>query len=254
MKKSFFSVITLLSMTTLYAQYPEIVAGGALSMCASFDGYTAADLSTGNNIPYQVRGKTAFTAGVNGGKALLSGKNGATIIYECKNNLDFDKPGTLMVWFKAAENWHKNPPPFIIFWGLGGGPKGYLGLRISRYPVKDCPCRRNLELWIYHADPKRKPATLTLQPPTESKLCQGWHLVALAWSGDQVFMSYDGTPFRAYKLDQPITNADYKHFTHFSLGFQDSSFLLDDFRIYGKKLSDDELLKIWQQGIKKGGI
>ena len=44
MKKSFFSVITLLSMTTLYAQYPEIVAGGALSMCASFDGYTAADL------------------------------------------------------------------------------------------------------------------------------------------------------------------------------------------------------------------
>ena len=220
-------------------------------MYAGFEGDAAADLSIGRNVP-QLRGKAVFADGINGGKAVKSGKNGSTIVYECKDNLNFDKPGTLMVWFKADTDWHKNPPPFIIFWGLGGGPQGYLGLRISRYPVKDCPCRRNLELWIYHKDPARKPKTLTLQPPENSKLCEGWHLVAMAWSGDQIFLSYDGKPFRAYKLDKPLSNADYSHFPRFALGFPDSDFLLDDFCIYGKKLSDDELKKIYQQKTEKG--
>ncbi len=233
---------------TMMAASAKIVAADALTMSVNFnDGTTSAELANGRNTPVEERGAVKFVEGLHGSKALVSGSSGATIIYECKDNLNFDAPGTLMLWFKSNAEWHKTPPPPVVFWGLGGQNGGYLGVRISSMPTNVCACRRQLELMLYYCT-QRNDATYTLQPPALSKLCRGWHLMAMAWSGSQMFLSFDGMPFRPYQMEKPLSNAEYAHCSAFALGYPGSEFLLDDFRIYGKKLSDEELQEIWNVG------
>lgn len=238
----------LLAATSVFAadNPPKITAADALSLRVSFDNGTTAEVAAGRKTACEARGKVAYADGINGGKALISGVNGATMIYEFKNNVDFDQPGTMMMWFKANTDWHKNPPPFMVYFGWGNN-KGLLHVRVSRNPAKACICRRPMEVWLYHY-PNRRNATLVMQAPALTKLCQGWHLVAMAWDKDQLFLSYDGMPFRAYKLEKPFSNADFAHSPRFAVGQAVSEFLIDEFRVYKKKLSDDELQEVWELG------
>ena len=251
MNKRFLIISALLSVCAL-AQVTkaerEVVAQEALSLWLQFDGGCNADLATGRDTPTEIRGKASYAEGLSG-QALVSGKEGACGIYECKGNLDFDHPGTITVWFHSQGDWHANPGPQVVLWGLGND-KGYIGMRISSIPKDVCLCKRKLELCIYHST-KRRNATYTLQPPALTRLCRGWHMVSFAWAGDQLFLSFDGAPYKANQLTTPLSNAEFAHCTRFAVGYQANAFLVDDFRIYTKKLTDDELLKLYETGLAK---
>lgn len=224
---------------------PEIVASDTLLLHVGFDNTCNALAAKGNSKPASIHGKPQYQPRVNG-QALLGGKEGGYALYWCKGNLNFDKPGSITLWFKAAGEWHRKPGRGIVLWGLGNN-KGYIGFRISSMPTDVCPCRRPLQLTLYFSKMRRN-AEYSLPPPALTKICRNWHMASFAWDGDQLFMSYDGAPYKAFKLEKPFSNAEFEHSTRFGVNQHASDMLMDDLRIYGKKLTDEELNKIWNIG------
>jgi hypothetical protein len=68
-------------------------------------------------------------------------------------------------------------------------------------------------------------------------------------------MSLDGLPFTAKTLNGNVSSKALPS-SHYSIGSDDSqSYFLDEFKIYSRKLTDDEIKKIWiknQNKCRKG--
>ena len=243
MIRQIFFLFSLFIGTYLIAEVLP-TAHNSLLFKVDFDDNCDATIAVGNDKPHQIRGKATFLPGLTG-KAILSGKNNACITYECNGNINFDNPGSIVMFFKANSNWHKTTQPGITLWGLGNN-KGLIALRISRNPQSSCPCRRTFELLLLGIK-GRKNKVYSLQMPALSRICKNFHMISIAWAGDNLYMSCDGQNYRVHKQVRPLTNADFAHCKRFAIGNVTSSFLIDDFRIYGKKLSDDELALIWEK-------
>ena len=236
------------TVLTLCAANAAEVKDPAIKLQLDFENNCNATISAGRKTPAEIRGKITYAPGISG-QALDVNKNSGCPLYMTSGNLDFDKPGTIVFWFKSQNNWHKNPPSSVTFWGLGN-TKGYIGLRIratGKTPV--CPCRRPLTVSIFHSKLRRN-VEYTLAAPALTRVCRNWHMAVMAWENNQLYLSYDGAPARAYKLEKPFSNAEFAHSNRFGLGIG-PDYLLDDFRIYGRKLSNDELKKLYDEGISK---
>lgn len=250
-----FAAITWSTMAAENVQAPPIVAAEALTLSVSFNGSCDAELAAGRGKASETRGVIKYQDDAFG-KALVIGKDAGCALFDSKDNLDFDHPGAIVFWFKSLGDWHKNPGPTITFWGLGNN-KGYIGLRINSLAAPACPCRRPLVLAVYNSS-KRRNCEYPLQPPALTKVCRNWHMASVAWAGEQLFLSYDGAPYRAYKLEKALSNEEFAHCPRFAVGQPGGmAYLTNNFRIYGKKLSDEELNKIWENGIAQatsGGV
>lgn len=247
MIKKIFLLLLLIGSTLLIAEALP-TAHKSLLFKVDFDNNCDATIANGNDKPHQIRGKATFLPGLDG-KAILSGKGNACVTYECQGNIDFDKPGSIVMFFKANSNWHKTTQPGITLWGLGNN-KGLIALRISRNPQSSCPCRRTFELLLLDIK-GRKNKVYSLQMPALTRICKNFHMISFAWAGGNLYMSCDGQNYRVYKQIRPLSNADFVHCKRFAIGNTTSNFLIDDFRIYGKKLSDDELALIWENNKDK---
>ena len=77
-----------------------------------------------------------------------------------------------------------------------------------------------------------------------------WHLLVFAWSKNKIFMSIDGAPLSSKELTRDISDSALPS-AHFSIGAESlQSYLLDELTIYSRKLSDTEIVEIWQRGNK----
>jgi hypothetical protein len=247
MIKNIFLLFLITTISTVSAQNLP-VAHDALLFKVDFENNCDATIANGNDKAYQIRGKATYLPGLDG-KAILSGKGNACIIYECKDNINFDNPGSIVMFFKSNSNWHKTAQPGITLWGLGNN-KGYIGLRISNHPKNICPCRRTFELLILDVK-GRKNKGYYLQMPALSRICKNFHMISIAWAGSNLYMSCDGQNYRVFPQVRPLSNQDFANSKRFAVGNTTSSFLIDDFRIYGKKLSDEELSSIWERNKDK---
>ncbi len=216
-------------------------AGEKINLKVDFENSTTAQVAKGRKTASEFRGKTVFDNGF-AGKALRFGKNAGCVLYNTQKNLDFDQPGTIVMRIKA-ENWHNAKGGKVTFWGLGNA-NGHIVFQISDAPADKCPCQRRLEVVILHSK-KRRNVRYAINLPANNPICDGkWHSVAFGWDGDKILLSYDGMPFRAFKLQTPFSNAEFAHSPRFALGTNFGlNFLIDDFVIYGKKLSDAEIRK-----------
>ena len=69
----------------------------------SFDDETIeADITEGSEKPQSKFGKVAFADGISG-KALRCGKDGAKVRYLRPDNLNFDRPGTIVFFYKGVD-------------------------------------------------------------------------------------------------------------------------------------------------------
>lgn len=242
MKKHFlFAAAVCAAFTTVSAA--ESAAADALKFSCNFDDTTDAQIAPGRATAAEFRGVKVFEEGITG-KAIRIGDKAGCPLYLSKDNLDFDNPGSVVLWFKA-DSWHgQKSGRGVGFWGIGNA-KGLIMIQTASGKEGDCPCRRPLELYILHTA-KRKNTRHTITPPALTKLCQGWHMVSVAWNKESIFLSYDGAPYKAFKLQVPLSNEEFAHCNRFSIGSNfNKNFLVDNFSIYGKKLSDAELQKIW---------
>lgn len=224
------------------------VASDSLVFAVNFDDTTDAVKSVGRAAAAEFRGVKVFEEGISG-KAIRVGDKAGCPLYYTKDTLNFDNPGSVVIWFKA-DNWHgQKSGRGVGFWGLGNN-QGVILIQTASGPEGTCPCKRPLELYLLHSK-KRKNVRYLLQPPALTKLCQGWHMVSIAWEKENIFLSYDGAAYKSFKLQIPLSNEEFAHCNRFAIGSNyNKNYLVDNFRIYGKKLSDAELLQIWENGQK----
>jgi hypothetical protein len=197
--------------------------------------------------------KAVFVDGVYG-KGIRSGKGGAAIRFMRENNLDFDNPGTVNVWFKI-DCGHGTQGPAIPFWGIGADPqKGILTVGVLNDPMKLCPCRRQIG-FLFISRKRPKYARAFAVGTGARRICSGWHLLSAAWSGNKLFVSLDGVPYRSFELEKPLSNEELGYQKRFGVGwsYERWPFALDEFTVYGKKLSDAEIRKIYENGMKNIG-
>lgn len=193
-------------------------------------------------------GKVQYIDGIYS-KAIISGKNACAVRYMKADNLDFDNPGTITLWFKI-DCPHGTPGPAIPFFGIGNSAdKGILMLTILNDPMKICPCRRQIGFLFISQQRKSKAYVVN---SGEKRICSGWHLLSGAWSGNRLYVSLDGSPYRSFELEKPLSNAEFEYCKRFAIGanYDKWQFSIDEFRIYGKRLSDDEINSLYDNGMK----
>ena len=198
-------------------------------------------------------GKVIFVDGVYG-KGIRSGKGGTAIRFMRENNIDFDNPGTVNVWFKIDCE-HGTPGPAIPFWGVGSDDKrGILTVGVLNDPMKLCPCRRQIG-FLFISKKRPKYARAFGVKTGQRRICSGWHLLSSAWSGNKLFVSLDGVPYRSFELEKPLSDEELGYQKRFGVGwsYERWPYALDEFTVYGKKLSDDEIRKIYENGMKNIG-
>jgi hypothetical protein len=222
-------------------------AGDALRFELDFDrSGTQAGLSEGSAKPIHVFGTVSLRDGLLG-KALFCGEGGAKLRFATAENLDFDKPGSLSFWFFPLD-WDADHRYRCFFFGTESS-QGYFGIQQANDPKSHKPYDRALHLMILHS--KTLASAVFALPPFGKNGLGRWHLIAANWDANSVALSLDGQEFSVWQLkgqlDRKAIPSD-----HFSVGSdQHWNYLLDEFRIYSRKLTAQEVQNIYQQGLRK---
>ena len=219
-----------------------------LSFYQGFEDSVDADLSAGKEKPVWKAGTPRFESGLRG-RALFCGKGGAKLRYQRKDNLNFDRPGTIVFFYRPL-NWEteKNLPR-LFFWAIESG-KGYIGLQGANDPKNICMCERGFHLMLLFG--KRLPVKVYSTPPTGKKGCSGWHMLAFSWAGDQLFVKWDDQPSKVFANGMALQDSDFPE-NSFSVGSDSHwNYLLDDFMVYARRITDEELNQLYQANMKTG--
>lgn len=221
------------------------VASDAITFEQNFDKQSLLpEMAAGAAAPLLIFGKQNFAKGVNG-YSLLCGKGGAKVRYSAPDNIDFGKPGTVSLWF-FTENWQKGiGEPRTVFFATECS-KGYIGVETENDPKSISPLERKIILRILYS--AVLPDTRLALPAMGVKGDNMWHLLVFAWSGNKVYISLDGGSFSSKDFVNKVS-AQALPSTNFSIGADASqNYLLDEVRIYSRKLSDMEVNAIWERG------
>ncbi|MFA7230005.1 MAG: LamG-like jellyroll fold domain-containing protein [Victivallaceae bacterium] len=221
------------------------VASDAITFEQNFDSKSALpEMATGNAAPLLIFGKQSYAKGLSG-YALFCGKGGAKIRYSAQNNIDFDKPGAVSLWF-FTDNWQKSTGmPRVLFFATECS-KGYIGAETENDPKNIPLLERKIRLRILYSKliPDGYLALSALGPKADNM----WHLLVFAWHGNSIYMSLDGAPFSSKVLPSKISTKALPS-TDFSIGTEAfQNYLLDEVRIYSRKLSNIEVKAIWEKG------
>lgn len=240
-------LLMFLAMVGVWADneifYPEFE--DSVSFYLPFDAGVNADISVGREKPNHVLGKANFMPGLRG-NALVCGDGGANIRYWRKDNISFDRPGTLLFFYKGLD-WHEKKKSRVFFTGFEGS-NGFWGLQLPGWPANLCPCKWNLHLLFLYG--KRIPSKTFSIKINEGDGCNKWHMLALSWAPGQLRINADGRPGKTYKIDFDLTDADFP-IQVFSVGSTVQwRYLIDEYTIYNRRLSDGELLNIYEKMMK----
>lgn len=77
-------------------------------------------------------------------------------------------------------------------------------------------------------------------------------MLAFSWAGAQLFVKWDDQPSKVFANGMALTDGDFPE-NSFSVG-SDSlwNYLLDDFMIYTRRITDEELNQLYQANMKTG--
>lgn len=210
------------------------------------DKTTGADLSNGRETPLIQFGIPAFRPGLKG-QALFCGKGGAKLRFSRKDHLDFDKSGSMVLFYHPL-NWEKSvPAPRLFFWGIESA-KGYVGMQFANDPKNICACARPIQLMFLYG--KNIPNKVYQINAPGKKGCSSWHMLVFSWRKGQVKINYDDQAGKVFDLPFELTDKEFPDQT-FSIGSDsDWNYLLDEFTIYGRQLSDPEIQEIYKNAMK----
>ena len=243
-------IVTLLAAAgmTLAAQafplFPE-----SITFYHAFEDSAVADLANGKDRADVLR-KPVFVPGLHG-KAMLCGKGGGFLRFTRKDNLNFDKPGTILLFYKP-QHWEADKGkklPRLFFWAIDNG-RGYIGLQGANDPKHLCMCERPLHLYFLYG--KRLPSKAYEIPPLGKEGCKEvWNMLAFSWAGDKLYVKINDKPAKVLSHPLGLKDSDFPA-DYFSIGAANFwNYLMDDFTIYNRRLSEDELNQIYKTALKK---
>lgn len=216
-----------------------------------FENSLTADLSNGKAEPILKNKNPKFVPGLHG-TALFCGKDGGSFLrFSRVGNIDFDNPGTIIFFYKPL-NWeadrNKNFPRLFL-WGIDSA-KGFISLQGANDPKNICMCQRQIHLMFLYG--KRIPGKVyTLPPPGKAGCEEKWHMLAFSWAGNRLYVRWNDQPAKILEHPAGITNDDFPA-DYFSIGSGVNwNYLLDDFMVYSRRISDEELDMIYKAAVKE---
>lgn len=221
-----------------------------LTFYQSFNDGDSADICQSNPKPVLRLGKSAFADGLYG-KAMICGKGGGALRYQRKGNMNFDNPGTVVFFYKPLdwEKDHNGKLPRCNFWAIES-MKGYIGVQGANDPKNICMCERQLHIMLLYGK-RIKNTVLTFNPVTpNTQRCKNWHMISFAWAGDKLYLKFDKEDLKQFEFPQQLKESDFPA-NDFTIGAASIwRYLMDEFMIYNRKLSDNELNSIFDALIK----
>jgi len=177
------------------------------------------------------KGRFKFPSGIRG-RGFLTGEGNQTVTYKLNRARDLQKEGTLIFWMKPI-NWEmydrETTERFIHFWGEGGYGMIYSWIY---NPVW---------LWTEKAGTTER---RVLQFPYKEYWNPGWNMLSLTWRGSACYSYFNG---------QPVEKNDSFGAVFFGSQWrigasaaQKYKFILDEFSLYNRALSDSEIAQIYR--------
>lgn len=227
------------------AQHKLPVASEDITFELNFNGENSnmnADLAAGNPKLITHFGKLKFEKGLTG-NALYCGKGGAKLRYHLKGNLDFSNPGSITMWIYPID-WEKAiGQPRVLFFGTESR-KGFLGIQTANSPKTISPLERKLLCMLIYF--KAIHNTSLLIPGFGTNADNHWQMITFSWEKNRIFMSANGNHYSVKNLQGNLANELFPD-NNFSVGSDaQANYLLDNFRIYRRKLTEEEINKIWK--------
>jgi hypothetical protein len=226
----------------LFAQHQLPIGFDSITFELNFDnGVAMAEISSGRAKLINTLGVLKYAKGLKG-KALVCGEGGGKLLYHLKGNIDFSSPGSVVFWVKPIE-WEKAAElPRVFFWGVESS-KGFLGVQIANGPKKSSPLQRDLRCLLLYF--KSIPdSTLSIKGFGRGER-RKWRMITFEWDENRVFLSIDGKPPAMKTLHGKLNSKAFSSHA-FSIGSHvHAKYMLDEFKIYSRKLSDNELFKIY---------
>ncbi len=219
----------------------------AVSFYLPFDRSNAdAEISSGDFKPFLTLGKPVYSAGLRG-KALVCGAEGGAFRYRMKKNLTFNRPGTLLFFFKGID-WEQHQWSRVFFTGIEAS-SGYWGLQMSYGPKNICPCQRNLSLATLYS--KKVPdKNFSIIKPMTPKSCDKWHMIAFSWAPGQLRINFDDKPGKIFDISFEFSDEAFPA-GGFSVGFsREWKYLIDEYTIYNRRLTQAEITEVYNTMIK----
>ena len=247
--KSILFLLICSTVINLYAVSPEHypMFEDAVTFYHSFDHNRAAsDIACGSEIPLGTVGTVKFAPGLRG-NAMICGPQGACLRFLRAKNITFDRPGTLLFFFKGID-WEKTSGSRVLFSGIESG-SGFLGLQMSYGPSQFCPCQRDLHLQTLYS--KTIPAkTFVISRPFAAKSCNQWHMIAFSWAPGELRINIDDKPAKSFDIKFDFNDAGFPSKV-FSVGNHTHwNYLMDEFTVYNRRLTQSELAKIYKSFTK----
>jgi hypothetical protein len=200
------------------------------------DGTGDADLSVGD-YKAAVNGQPIFEPGVSG-----QAFRGAEFRYAVEKNFQVDRPGSLSLWIRPHQWVWGEEEPLLPFFLTDYKGDGYLGLERQGQIVKDGKLIRagGLLLWFHYFK----------DIPNQSSMCAGdwkdgeWHFVVITWRGPRWELWVDGQSQFVVNLPRALKQEELsKQFI-----VSGSSVLIDEFTIYRRPLTWEEIRRIYEVG------
>jgi hypothetical protein len=203
----------------------------------SFDDGKEADVSCGKSMPINVFGQLKFVPGIRG-KALLCGVSGGALRYFRKGNFEPGKPFTIVLFYQAQEWENETNLPRWFLWAIDSN-QGYIGLQGANDPKTICMCERPFHYMLLYGS--RVPNKVLEFPKIGKAACSGWHMLALSVSGSEVRLKWDNRQSQKRDQQLTLTSEDFPA-DYFTIGCAGHwKYLLDEFIVYKRTLSDEEL-------------
>ena len=183
------------------------------------------------------------------GKALIGGN--CTYLTEFEN-LDFGKDGTLVYWIALMSNDPALDAKSISAISLGPSTPAWLLFQRQGWK-KSC----NL-MAVMYIPKKRGPLTRVfgISKTTQWKIAE-WHMVTVSWTASSLSIAIDdGTKNSLTPLLSPLpvlygdpTGVIKK----LNVGIPDHTLAVDEIMIFNKKLSPEEIKKLYEESVKNAG-
>jgi len=211
----------------------------AVSFYASFDEGIDADLAKGSakGRPIEMRGGCVQLVDGMSGKALLSGKGAASVLYELAGNVDINE-GTLSLWVSPVHWLGGNGEKSHTIWQTGRPGKGYFGVQKAlfnstlpyvQFFMVQYPWRKTVAMNVHDSVANWKPGE--------------WHWVVMTWTTEQMTFYLDGLKKGSKGFTPPLSARDLTA-PNFSIGKTSGGMeqtAIDEVKIFSRAFTETEL-------------
>ncbi|HPD14080.1 MAG TPA: hypothetical protein PLE19_03985 [Planctomycetota bacterium] len=204
-----------------------------------------ADMAVGEAKPLKVNGRLRLRPGLWGQALLFGDGEGAELEYAMPGNMPVPRPGSLSFWICPLE-WKRaaDEPSIYFFHAFGAG-----AMCLQRQgDLEGGRKRGNCFIFTCHGLPGIPNITAsTMSDATRGWRNGEWHLVVIAWRPSLLEAYLDGEALPSITLRRPIKAEEFAKGV-FRIGMvKGEPTLLDDFAVYRRPLSGDEVRELWSR-------